>query len=152
MEKQASNKATVFKIRSGEDQLLIRVIDEYAFGRTFEKSLSAQWARALMTGEAVTVRLADRSPSMVPGTSVSPSSLERIAICFPAYGEVALGERDEKEARFALRCIASNETDQVRRDGKVIFEVDIFLFAKNHGSTDTFLVAHRGPLYVRVEK
>jgi hypothetical protein len=150
-ERELKKGTSLFTIRVENDLLLIRVLDEYAFGRDHKNSISSQWANVLATGESSRFRLADRSPGLEPGTLIDDHSLEHIAMCVPSGKGPALASRDERAATFMLRCVAFKEQEQVKRDGVLVFEIDLVVSTRNESTLDRFLNRRRDVLYVRLE-
>ena len=138
----------MFTIRERGNLVVIQMRDEYAFGDEYKNSVSSQWTNALAAGDPSLIRFADPAPA---GTHVDLHSVERIAMCVPARKGPALVSRDEREATFAVRCVAFKEAEQVKSDGALVYELDIVVLTRNESELDQFLSRPRRALYVRLE-
>ena len=85
------------------------------------------------------------------GTVVDDGSLRDIAICVPPNGGQALVSRDLEKAVYLFRCVAFRESQQIRKDGALVSEIDLVVTTRSGALTDSFLSQTLKILYARLE-
>jgi hypothetical protein len=124
-------ESTTFRLSNVRAESAIRLINERLDARD---SVSTQWANVLFRSRTVGLRL------------FAPDDLEIGHVFDGVNGATAVqcrvyaDERNASESSYTLRCIADDSGKAALRDGKMIYEIDIFIVGlRNDSEIEQFL-------------